>query len=652
MNSNKRRNVGIFAHIDAGKTTTTEQMLFKGGQTRSLGSVDTGTAQTDWLEVERERGISVLAATTELEWRETKVNLIDTPGHVDFLSEVERSLRVMDGAILIISAVEGIQPQTEVIWHALRKLNIPTLIYLNKMDRIGANPKKVMESIKQELSSAAVPIQYIHGVEESFQGVSSWHGEDVLYDQIIEVVSEFDHLILNQYLEGEDISCQKLIEKCMELSKDGEVFPVLYGASNKGLGIKELMDAMIDFLPPPNGSINAPLSGVVFKIERDKKMGRLAYVRLFQGRVQNRDVVYNATQDVKEKVTQIRKILGDKSEDVGELIAGDIAALSGLSEVSIGDILGSVEGVPEHPQMAVPLLTVQVEWEKEEDYPKIVKALQELSDEDPLLDLQWLQEERELHIKVMGKIQLEILTSLMHDRYHLDVEFGQPSVIYKETPSQAGEGLIRYTMPKPCWAVLKFKIEPGDRGSGLTYHSVVRKEDLLERYQNEVARRIPAALEQGLCGWNVIDLKITLIEGEHHVVHTHPLDFAVATPMGIMNGLAQTGTKLLEPMLNFRISIPEQFGGKVLHDLSQMRATFEAPMQHEDRMVVEGIIPLATSMEYAIELASLTKGKGSIMTFFHGYKQCPEGFTASRVRRGINPLDQSKYILSVRKALT
>lgn len=659
MNSLNRRNIGIFAHIDAGKTTTTEQMLFKGGQIRSLGSVDTGTAQTDWLDVERERGISVLSATTELIWRDTVINIVDTPGHVDFLSEVERSLRVMDGAILIISGVEGIQPQTEVIWHALRKLNIPTLIYINKLDRIGANPDRVIESIHHELSKAAVAVQNTLGVEESFEGVFSWHGqehaqaqEQPLFDQIVEVVSEHDDYILNQYLDEEPISSEQLMEKLSLLSKRGEIFPVLFGASNKGIGIQQLMDAMIDYLPHPKGLMEAPLSGIVFKIDRDKKLGRLAYVRLYQGNILNRDSIYNVTQGVEEKVTQIRKIQGNKSEDVGELHAGDIAALSGLSHVKIGDILGSAEGVPEHPQMAVPLLTVKVEWEKEENYPAVVKALQELSDEDPLLDLQWHQEDRELHIKVMGKIQLEILTSLMHSRYQLDVKFGQPSVIYKETPKQSGEGLIRYTMPKPCWAVLRFKMEPGERGSGVTYHSVVRKENLLERYQNEVARRIPEALEQGIFGWNVVDLKITLIEGEHHVVHTHPLDFVVATPMGIMNGLTQTGTKLLEPMLNFRVSVPEQFGGKILHDLSQMRATFEAPIQLEDRMIVEGIIPLATSMEYSIELASLTKGKGAITTFFHGYEECPEGVVATRVRRGINPLDQSKYILNVRRALS
>ncbi|MGM7685092.1 GTP-binding protein [Cytobacillus sp. Hm23] len=654
LTSQKRRNIGIFAHIDAGKTTTTEQMLYQSGQIRSLGNVDTGTTQTDWLEVEKARGISVTAAATELTWKDTVINIVDTPGHVDFLSEVERSLRVMDGAILIICAVEGVQPQTEVVWHALRKLNIPTLMYVNKLDRIGANPSRVMAEIQRNLTNSCVPIQFVQGYEHTFTGVTSllMNDEHDFYEQLVEAVSEHDDSILHKFLEGEEITNDLLKEKINLLAASCDLFPVLFGASNKGIGIKELMDAMVDYLPQPKGSKNAPLAGVVFKIERDKKLGRLAYVRLYEGSIQNRNTITNVTQNIEEKVTQIRKVKGNKSEDLRELQAGDIAALTGLNHVMIGDILGGTKGIPEHPHMAVPLLTVKVEWERAEDYPAVVKAFQELVDEDPLLDLQWQQEDRELHIKVMGKIQLEILKSIMENRYQLKVGFGQPAVIYQETPRKSGEGLIRYTMPKPCWAVLRFKIEPGERGSGVTYHSVVRKEELLERYQNEVARRIPEALEQGLCGWNVVDLKITLIEGEHHVVHTHPLDFAVATPMGIMQGLNNTDTKLLEPMLNFRISVPEQFGGKVLHDLSLMRATFDSPKQFEDRMIIEGIIPLATSMEYAVQLASYTKGQGTITTNFHSYQECPEGVLATRTRKGVNPLDQSKFILSVRKALS
>ena len=352
-------------------------------------------------------------------------------------------------------------------------------------------------------------------------------------------------------------------------------------------------------------------------------------------------------------MTQIRRIAGRRTEDTGLLRAGDIAALYGLGRARIGDILGSPDGVPGGwPKLAVPLLTVQARWRNEADYPAVVAAFQELADEDPLLGLEWLQEERELHLKVMGTVQMEVLSRLVRSRFGLDVSFGPPSVIYKETPAKAGEGYIAYTMPKPCWAILRFRIEPGERGSGLKYASTVRPEDLLDSYQNEVARRVPEALEQGLFGWEVTDLKVTLIEGEHHVWHTHPLDFVVATPMGIMNGLAATGTKLLEPMLRFRLTVPEEFGGKIMGELAAMRGEFDPPAVSGERMELEGTLPVATSLDFPARLGSLTKGRGTLSTFYAGYRECPPEVRAERPRRGVNPLDQAKYILAARSALS
>ncbi|MGG4145272.1 translation factor GTPase family protein [Paenibacillus algorifonticola] len=648
------RNVGIFAHVDAGKTTTTEHMLYVSGRTRTLGSVDTGTTITDSMEVERARGISVRAAMTALEWQGTHVQLVDTPGHVDFLSEVERALRVMDGAVLIVSAVEGVQAQTELIWNALRKLRIPTLIYINKMDRVGADCEAVLADIRSYLTADLLAVQRPLGSEQQFAGAEDlWAvGADAdARTALLEALAEQDERLLERYVSGEEVPLAQWRAEAAAKARRAEVYPVLYGASSKGIGVQALLDAIIEYLPAPGGETEAPPSGIVFKIERDKVMGRMAYIRLYQGKIRNRDVVRNFTQQMDEKVTQIRKMDGFRSEDAGELAAGGIAAVCGMSHVRIGDIIGSPAAVPEEARLAVPLLTVQAHWGDAQHYPAMVQALTELSDEDPLLNVQWLQDERELHVKVMGPIQLEILTSVIEQRYGLAVRFGQPSVIYKETLEEVGEGYISYLMPKPCWAVLRFRMEPGEPGSGLQYASVVRSEDLLPQYQSEVARRVPEALEQGLYGWEVVDLKVTLIEGQHHVWHTHPLDFAVATPMGIMNGLASVGTRLLEPILQFRIVVPEEAGGRVMNDLSLMRGTFGAPVLHGDRMIIEGRVPAATSLEYAVELSSLTKGRGTIATFFTGYEPCPLDVKAERQRRGINPLDQSKYILSVRKAL-
>lgn len=654
------RNVGIFAHVDAGKTTLTEQMLYESGAIRRLGRVDQGTAHTDYLDIERERGISVRMATTVMRWDDKTINLVDTPGHVDFSSEVERALRVMDGAVLVISAVEGVQAHTESIWHALKERGLPTLIYVNKLDRTGADPERVLSEIRRMLTPDAVPVQAFSGTEHNFTAVSGWgvqRAEEAgqwgeVREGLLEKVAEKDEAVLERYIGGQPLEDGALWSAFIALVHEAELVPVYYGSAMKGIGVRELMDAIAGVLPGPTGQSDHPVSGVVFKIERNKSMGRIAYVRLYEGTVSNRDSVVNTTLKLEEKITQIRKMHAQSYEDVGQLAAGDIAAVCGLSSARIGDVLGNPDAVPPVAALSVPMLTVQVSPIRDADYTALAAALQELTDEDPLLDLQWLQDERELHLKMMGSIQIEVLASLLQSRFNLEARFGQPSVIYKETPAEAGVGFVSYTMPKPCWAVLRFAIEPGKRGSGLQYRSIVRAEDLLPSYQNEVERRVPQALRQGLHGWEVTDLKITLIEGEHHVWHTHPLDFVVATPMGIMDGLARTGTKLLEPMQLFRISLPEEYGGKVLAELVQMRAEFESPVVSGGRFAVEGIVPVATSLNYPVKLASMTGGRGVMATRFGGYRECPLELGAERPYRGVNPLDRSKYILSARSALS
>ena len=650
----ERINVGIFAHVDAGKTTTTEHILYESGRIRALGSVDSGTALTDSMDVERQRGISVRAALASFEWKGVQINLVDTPGHVDFLSEVERSLRVMDCAVLILSAVEGVQAQSEMIWNALRKLGIPTLIFMNKMDRVGADPEAVLAQARNYLSSDIIPVQQPIGKEQEYiEAIDLW-GSDTnpaAQTELLEALAERDEDLLETYMSGSSIDLAAWKKYMKTASASGRFFPMVYGVAAKGLGITALLDAMVEYFPRAGGNVEGPVSGIVYNIQRDKSMGRMAFVRLYEGTIRNRDTVMNYTQDIQGKVTQIRKVEGGRTEDVGSLEAGDIAVIYGLSGVRIGDVLGHPEAIPEEAKLAVPLLTVRVFWGTDMDDHKVIGALQELADEDPLLDAQWLQDERELHIKVMGPIQLEILNSVLEERYALKVTFGQPSVIYKETPASAGEGFIAYTMPKPCWAILRFQIEPGPPGSGLVYDSVVWSSDLLPQYQSETARRVPEALQQGLYGWEVTDLKVTLIEGQHHVWHTHPLDFAVATPMGIMDGLARVGTKLLEPILQVRIVVPEENGGRVMNDLVQMRGTFEPPVLHGERMIIEGRLPLATSLDYPVTLSSYTKGRSTFTSFFAGYEECPPDVSAERTRRGVNPLDQAKYILSVRKAL-
>ncbi|MBW4081545.1 translation factor GTPase family protein [Paenibacillus sp. S150] len=650
----ERINVGIFAHVDAGKTTTTEHILYESGRIKAVGSVDSGTALTDSLEVERQRGISVRAALASFGWRGVQVNLVDTPGHVDFLSEVERSLRVMDCAVLILSAVEGVQAQSEMIWNALRRLGIPTIIFLNKMDRVGADPEAVLAQARTYLSGDILPVQQALGQGQEYAGAVDLWAEDAdtaARTELLEALAERDEELLDLYMSGAPIDRAAWKRQLAAKAAAGSLYPLVYGVAARGMGITQLLDAMTDYFPRAGGNPELPVSGIVYNIQRDRSMGRMAFVRLYQGTIRNRDIILNYSQDVQGKVTQIRKVEGGRTEDVGALEAGDIAVVYGLSGVRIGDVLGLPEAIPPEAKLAVPLLTVRVHWAAGVDEHQVIGAFQELADEDPLLDTQWLQDERELHIRVMGPIQLEILDSVLESRYGLKVTFGRPSVVYKETPSRAGEGYVAYLMPKPCWAILRFKIEPGLPGSGLCYESLVRSSDLLPQYQNETARRVPEALMQGLYGWEVTDLKVTLTEGQHHVWHTHPLDFAVAAPMAIMDGLNRTGTTLLEPILQVRIVVPEENGGRVMNDLVQMRGTFEPPVLQGGRMIIEGRLPLATSLDYPVSLSSYTKGRSTFTSFFAGYEECPPDVRAERTRRGVNPLDQARYILSVRKAL-
>lgn len=636
------RNVGLLAHVDAGKTTTTEQMLYVTGRIRTAGSVDAGTTQTDYLDVERERGISVRMATTVLPWQGCEINLVDTPGHVDFVAEVERSLQVLDGAVLIISAAEGVQAHTETLWHALRRRGLPTILFLNKTDRMGADVPAVLAEIASGLTDRAIPL-------------------DLPPAELADRLASFDEPTLAHFVETGTADPAFLRERLVALTRAGEAFPVLTGAALRGAGIRELLDAIVEFLPPPPaGTAEAPLAGVVFKLDRDPAMGRVAYVRLFAGRLRNRDTVLNATRGEEAKVSQIRKMFARHHEDVGAIGAGDIAALCGLGAVRVGDILlgagagqeaPGTEAIPPLDRIAEPVLSVRVHPDTPADLPRLVQALQELTEEDPLLDVAWHPEIRELQVKVMGAIQIEVLGSMLRTRFGLGARFDPPSVIYRETPTQPGEGFVAYTMPKPCWAILRFAIEPGPRGSGLQYASVVNANRLLPSYQREVEKRVPEALQQGLLGWQVTDLKVTLIDGEHHIYHTHPLDWFVATPMGIMDGLVNTGTTLLEPIYAFRITVPEELGGKVLGDLLAMRAQFDGPVVAGGRFTVIGTLPVATSLAYPIRLASLSSGRGVINVRFDGYRPAPPDVIATRDRIGVNPLDRSKYILSVRGAL-
>lgn len=656
------RNVGIVAHVDAGKTTITEQFLFAAGAIGSAGSVDKGTSITDSMSVERERGISVRLSTASFLWNGVRINLVDTPGHVDFCAEVERSLRALDCAVLVLSAVEGVQAHTSTIFNALKALNIPTLFFINKIDRIGADARAVISEIERELTGDLVPLQEAlnQGENEATQA-SLWEsGNDGLparnespaVSAVVEAIIEKNDQLLDRFLNGETFSHAELDEALVAGVAECLHYPVLVGVAKNSLGIEPLLNAVVRYLPGPLVEENKALSGVVFRIDHTPKLGKVAGVRIFSGKISTRDSVFNSTRSIEEKVSQLKKVYTGKYEDIRTLGAGDIGVICGFSNAQVGDVLGSAENIPESYSFSAPLLTVMATPENDSDFPALTTALKELADEDPMLGLEFLPQQRELHLKITGWIQIEILESVLKERFGLSVQFSSPTIIYRETPSAAGFGFERYWMPKPCWAIVKFLLEPLPVGSGVQYESKLGVNDVALKYQNEVQRTIPKALKQGPRGWEVTDLKITLIEGEEHPVHSRPGDFIIATPMAVMNGLVETGTTFLEPVLAFRISASRDLLGSITSDLSRMRATFGSPEIQNDRFVLDGKIPASTSLDYPVQLASRSGGKAKISTRLCSYEPCTPEQGEATPFRGVSPLDRAKYILKARGALT
>lgn len=646
------RNIAILAHADAGKTTITEQFLYLSRQTRQPGNVDKGTAQMDFLPVEKERGISVSSSHTSFHWGGTRINLIDTPGHVDFSADVERIMRVPDGVILVISAVEGVQAHTETLWHALRERRIPVIFFINKIDRVGADTAAVIHEIEKELAVIPLSLQDISNEGENNANLRKLWTEDYKKDSITELVVESDETLMNSYLEGIEPAFAELDKQLSRMIRNIEIYPLLLGSAKMGVGMEELLDAIVRYFPASGGDRDKPLSALVYGIGHDKIMGKIAYVRLYNGSISNREVIFNATQGVEEKVTQVRRNFPGRYEDTGMVEAGDLAGICGFRSARVGDLLGvAVNDIPSGVKLRTPLIICQVSALNKKDYPALAAALLELSEEDPALEFEWLREESELQVKIMGWIQMEILERILADRFGIEAKFENPTVIYKETPSSAGEGFVQYWMPKPCWAIMKFRIEPGERGSGVSYKSLLSVNDVQQKYQNEVERTIDVALKQGIKGWEVTDIKITLIEGSDHNVHSRSGDFVVATPMGIMDGLVNTGTTLLEPMIRFKIDAPEDLLGIITSDITQMRGNFDTPAIGPGRFTLTGEFPLSTSIDYPVKLSSRSGGKARISTNFSGYRECTDEQGLIRPFKGISPLDTAKYILKARKAI-
>ncbi len=649
--TDKTINIGILAHADAGKTSLTENLLFIGNAIKQKGSVDKGTASTDFLDIEKERGISVRAAVNTFSWDTITINLVDTPGHVDFSAEVERAISISDAVVLVVSAVEGVQSHTETIWQTLKECNIPVFFFINKIDRTGADCELVLEEMRKELTNRLVFMQDVTGEGTDAADIVPLFADSAFDTRLVENIIEPDSTLLDLYFSGKEIANQDLISSFSSSIAQGKLFPVFAGSAKNEKGIRELLTGLASFLVQEQDKSDEDLSALVFRMDHDKTLGKLAGIRIFSGTIKARDLIKNITKEKDQKVAQLRKYRGGKLEPVEVLMAGEIGAVSGLSETQIGDILGSEKYIPEHHRIKDPLLTVQVKAVDGKDYARLAAALTELSAEDPALNFDWNRENEEMHLQLMGWIQIEILEYLLDNRFGVKAKFEEPTVIYKETPKKQGEGYARYWMPKPCWAIVKFLIEPLEQGSGVVYQSKVSVDKIHQKYQNEVERTIPLALKQGIKGWEVTDIKITLIDGEDHEMHSRPGDFIIATYMGIMNGLVNTGTDFLEPHVSYKITANEELLGKIAGDINQMRGQIGNPEIENGKFLLRGTVPVATSLDFPVRLSSRSGGKAKISTRFHGYIKCNQEHGVERSYRGISPLDESKFILKMRGAM-
>lgn len=647
------RNIALFAHVDAGKTSVSEQFLYHSGKIKKLGSVDKGSSQTDTLEIEKERGITVNSTILTFSWKDIQINLIDTPGHVDFSSETEKAIYAIDAAVVIVSALEGVQAQTENMIELLRKHNKPFLIFINKLDRMGADSEAVVSELENDLQLNPFLIhKVINEGDDSVNIETLWSEIRFLEESdLIEKVVQEDETLLSKYFNSEALSWESVQDVLRNLVLKQKITPVLLGSAKKDLGIDNLLDAIRCYLPTPFKKMDE-LSGIVFKVYHQKGEGKMSAVRLFSGKIKSRDKLYNATKDQEDKVTLIKNTDIQKPQIIQEFDAGEIAWVQGLKSVEPGDFIGVLQKVEDESEKNLALLSVQLKPKNPAQINDLVEALSILNIEDPSLNFEYLKEEQELNIDIRGKVQEEILQSILESRFNLDVEFLEPMVIYKETPTVTCEGYVRYWLPKPCWAIMKFKIEPGKIGSGVVYSSEVGVNDIKQQYQNDVEKSIPFALKQGILGWQVDDIKITLIEGEDHVAHTKSNDFAIATPMGIMDGLTKSKSTLLEPILSFKIVAPEEYLGAIASELTKIRAEIQTHIIENGRCKLIGEYPLATSLDFSIKLSSITSGKGKLSAKFLTYQICDVSLGKTRDYKGISPLDTSKYILKARKALS
>jgi elongation factor G len=669
----KVRNIGIAAHIDAGKTTTTERILFYSGIIHKIGEVHEGTAVTDWMEQERERGITITAAAISTSWNDHQINIIDTPGHVDFTIEVERSMRVLDGVIAVFCSVGGVQPQSETVWRQADRYRVPRIAFINKMDRTGANFYRVHEQMRDRLRANAIAIQLPIGAENDFLGIidlvamrafiyTNDKGTDIeereipadmqekvlLYrTKLIEAVSETDDNLMNKYFEGEELTTDEIRVALRKGTVSGKIVPVLCGSAFKNKGVQLMLDAVVDYLPSPsdvppvqgllpNGETversaddNQPLSALAFKIMADP-YGRLTFVRVYSGILKKGSYVYNATKDKKERISRLVILKADDRQDVDELRAGDLGAALGLKDTLTGDTICD-EGSPiilESLFIPEPVISVAVEPKTKNDMDKLSKALQSLSEEDPTFRVSVNPETNQTVIAGMGELHLEILVDRMLREFKVEANVGAPQVAYRETIRKAVtkiEGkFIRQSGGKGQYGHVVIDLEPGEPGTGFEFVSKIVGGTVPKEYVGPAEAGMKESCENGVvAGYPLIDVKATLIDGSYHDVDSSEMAFKIAGSMAMKEAVLKASPVLLEPMMKVEVEVPENYLGDVMGDLNSRRGQIEGMGSDEGIAKVTAKVPLAEMFGYATDIRSKTQGRGIFSMEFSRYEEVP-----------------------------
>jgi elongation factor G len=676
------RNIGIMAHIDAGKTTTTERILYYTGRTYKLGEVHEGTATMDWMEQEQERGITITSAATTAFWPRRgepfRINIIDTPGHVDFTVEVERSLRVLDGAVTVLDAVGGVEPQTETVWRQADRYGVPRIVFVNKMDRVGADFDRCLKMVRERLGAKAIPIQLPLGSGELFTGVVDLTRQiEIVYDdetlgkkyvegpvpaalmkkvaemrhQMLEAVVEHDDTILHKYLEGQALSEDEIRTVVRKATVAGHVVPVICGAAFKNKGVQQLLDAVVDYLPSPmdvppirghlphhdathaerHASDEEPFAALAFKIATDPYVGKLTFFRVYSGVLHAGSYVYNSTKDRKERIGRLLQMHANKREELEEVRSGDIAAAIGLKETKTGDTLCSEDDpiILEAMRFPNPVISVAIEPKTKADQDKLSVALQKLSEEDPTFRVHTDTETGQTIISGMGELHLEIIVDRMKREFKVEANVGRPQVAYRETVRKRVEYVegkfIRQTGGRGQYGHVVIHLEPGQPGTGFVFEDKVVGGTIPREYIGPVEQGVKEALENGvLAGYPMVDVKVELVDGSYHDVDSSEMAFKIAGSMAVKEAARQAHPVLLEPVMDVEVVTPSDYMGEVMGDLSSRRGKIGGMTQRSDAHVVAASVPLSEMFGYSTTLRSMSQGRAIYSMQFSHYQEVPK----------------------------